>query len=532
MLFMFIAFVLFVAVLITAWWLWRRATVTEGESSPKWGDLRSFRASLKSPDFIVRMAAVAVLAGLMTIPMGFINGLTNERYYSYKGVVADISSSWGSEQVFTGPVLCVPYTVRYQRTEEISLSAAELSLEQSRGSDRTTKEVVRNYEESYSALVLPDVLNIEGDVATETRSRSIYSARVYRAGLKVSGSFSKPDLSELRRDIADIHWDKAILVVGITSTKAINDISELELAREKHKFLPGTSGVKALPTGFSVQSDLSGIGEGEVFGFRFEVFVGGSDRFYMTPVGVSSVMKLKSDWPHPNFTGSGLPSSREITPTGFSAEWNVPNLVRNYPQFDDTEAWNTASGGINSYMEADVQSGGHNLREYVVGVVFFEPVFHYSLLLRVTKYGLLFIALIFLGVVIFENYYGKKSGAMLNMAQYAVIGLSLSLFYLTLLAVSEHLGFTAAYAIAAAQSVVMMGGYVRAAMRQTRPALLSAGVQALLYALLFFILRMEDYSLLAGAVLLVAATVALMAVTRNINAPKNEQTKQSDSVGN
>ena len=56
-------------------------------------------------------------------------------------------------------------------------------------------------------------------------------------------------------------------------------------------------------------------------------------------------------------------------------------------------------------------------------------------------------------------------------------------------------------------------------MRDRRPAIFMIVVQTLLYAFLFFILRMEDYSLVSGTALLVAATAALMLVTRNINRP-------------
>ena len=148
---------------------------------------------------------------------------------------------------------------------------------------------------------------------------------------------------------------------------------------------------------------------------------------------------------------------------------------------------------------------------------FFEPVFHYSLLIRAAKYALLFIALTFLGVVIFEN--RKRSGVRLSMLQYCVMGAGLSLFYLTLLAVSEHLGFTRAYVLAAIINVAMTGGYVLAALRAIRPAFLTAGVQGLLYALLFFTLRMEDYALLAGTTLLILAMAALMVATRDLNRP-------------
>jgi inner membrane protein len=52
-----------------------------------------------------------------------------------------------------------------------------------------------------------------------------------------------------------------------------------------------------------------------------------------------------------------------------------------------------------------------------------------------------------------------------------IIGAGLALFYLTLLAASEHIGFTAAYVAAAAVNALMIGGYVAAAMRDGRPAI-------------------------------------------------------------
>ncbi|MDR3280003.1 MAG: cell envelope integrity protein CreD [Synergistaceae bacterium] len=510
------------AVLVTVWWLWRRATVQEGEPAPKWGDLRSLRAILGRQSIIARMAAVAIIAGLMTIPLGFIYDLTLERNRLYGSVVQEISSTWGDSQILTGPVLSVPYTVRYQVAEEVPLTAAEFALEQSRGGERTTKRVVRDVEEEHAALVLPEDLSVDGKISTELRSRTIYSTRVYTADMKVSGNFRKSDLFKIRQNVVAVHWDKATFVVGITSTKSIRSISDLEFAGHTYTFLPGTGGLKVLPTGFSVEGDLSGEEDGEMFSFDFDVSVNGSGRLYLTPIGVSSVLKLSSDWPHPNFTGSGLPSSRSITQGGFSAEWDIPNLVRNYPQFDDVEKWDMVSEHADSSefgFERTPETGGHRIREYIVGVEFFEPVFHYSLLIRAVKYGMLFIALIFLGVVIFEHYYAKKTHIWLNMAQYIVIGAGLSIFYLILLAASEHIAFTPAYILASVLNVAMTSGYVMSALRQSRPAMLTAVVQGMLYALLFFILRMEDYALLGGTTLLVAGTIALMFVTRNINRP-------------
>lgn len=522
---------------ITAWWIWRRMTLAEGEPAPKWGDLSALRSALNRQPVILSIIAVAVIAYVMNIPMVYIQNLTDERRYRYQSVVDGIANTWGEPQTFTGPILHVPYTMRYQVSQEIPLTAAELALEQSRGGTRTHKEVQKTVEEHSSALVLPDNLAIDGAVSTEERYRSIYTARVYSANLKVSGNFLKPDISKIAENIAEVHWDRTTFVVGITSTKAIRSRSELSIGGVKADFLPGTGGIVALPTGFSANTDLSSFGDGDSVDFDFEISVGGSSRLMLTPIGVSSVLSVSSEWPHPNFIGSGLPAKREITASGFKAEWSVPNLVRNYPQVDDVRTWSNSS--LNTQWRYENGGGevpgvrdkfnSHDVAEYTVGVEFFETVFLYSLLIRATKYGILFIAMMFLGVLIFDNYYGRKNNAKLAMTQYVIIGVGLALFYLTLLAASEHMGFTAAYVAAAALNAAMTGGYVASAMRNRRPAIFIMTVQTLLYAFLFFILRMEDYSLISGTALLVAATAALMFVTRNINRPGGASDKRTDA---
>jgi inner membrane protein len=418
----------------------------------------------------------------------------------------------------------------------VPLTAAELAFEQTRSSDRTTKEVIRTVESSHTALILPEDLSIDARVATELRSRGIYSTRVYIADMAFSGFFEKPDLTGLRQHIAEIRWGEAEMAIGISSTKAIRGISELSLAGEKLKFLPGTGGLSVLPAGFSGHCDISQFESGEPIEFSFQVSAGGSESLFMAPVGGMNRFRVSSEWPHPNFTGSGLPSFREITAHGFSAEWDIPNLVRNYPQTADMEGWAPVArprAEYGYYDENDGPPAGYSFTEYLAGVEFFEPVFHYSLLIRAAKYAALFITLTFLGVAIFENYSSAKGKAKLGMVQYCVIGLGLSMFYLTLLALSEHTGFTAAYLAAAAVNMFMTAAYIGSALKRRKPALLTAGVQGALYVLLFFILRMEDYALLAGSVMLLAAIAALMAVTRNMSLTETPQPgdhKEADSL--
>jgi inner membrane protein len=534
---MMFAFVFWVCVILflsaaglTLIWLCLRAVTPDGEAMPRWGDLRPLKRASRKASVILRMAAVAVTAGLMIVPIDFIYDLTMERYQRYREVIDEISSTWGTSQIFVGPVMSIPYTIRYDVAENVPLTTAELALEQARGSDRTSKEVVRTVEGRRTALVLPEDLSVDVRVSTELRSRSIYSARVYTADMTVSGSFAKPELTGLNEYMTEIRWHEAEIAVGLSSTKAIRDISELELAGEKFKFLPGTGGLDILPTGFSCRSDISSFQTGDPVEFSFQVSVGGSERLFMVPVGVANRFFVSSEWPHPNFTGSGLPSFREITGQGFSAEWNIPNLVRNYPQLDDLERWKQAAlpeniSNIPGRHRFGAERGardGHDLTEYVAGVEFFEPVFHYSLLIRAAKYAVLFIALTYLGVLIFENYSLMKNKMKLGMIQYGVIGLGLSMFYLTLLALSEHIGFTRAYLAAALVTTVMTAAYVGAALKRRQPAVMTAGTQGALYVMLFFILRMEDYALLAGSAILLIAIAVLMTVTRNLNQGKTD----------
>lgn len=90
-------------------------------------------------------------------------------------------------------------------------------------------------------------------------------------------------------------------------------------------------------------------------------------------------------------------------------------------------------------------------------------------------------------------------------------------FYVLLLSLSEHVGFAWAYIAASAATGGMLALYVGKALASPRSGLIMAGLFALLYGFLYFILRLEDYALLAGALLGFAALTALMFTTLRID---------------
>ncbi len=80
----------------------------------------------------------------------------------------------------------------------------------------------------------------------------------------------------------------------------------------------------------------------------------------------------------------------------------------------------------------------------------------------------------------------------LHPMQYLLVGLSLVLFYLVLLALSEHIGFTAAWLAASLSGAVMNGIYLQAVLRGWRNSLLFVAALLLLDGVMWFLLHSED----------------------------------------
>jgi len=518
------------ALSLLIWWLWRKITLPAGAPPPKWTDLSALRGHSGKGSIVVRLVVVALLGLFMSAPISIIHDLIQERTGSYQQVVRELSRSWGGQQLLIGPMLTVPYTIKYTVIEEVPLSEAERKELATLGQYRTTKTVSKVVRQDKTALILPEELTVSGSLEPDLRHRGIYSVRVYTAALNLSGFFKKPDFNTLDKRVDQVHWNSARLLVNLSDTKAFREVSPLSLGEGQYKFVPGTDGSPVAPTGFSAEVDLSEAGA--EMPFSFNMAVGGSQGFFLAPVAVSSRVDIKSKWAHPKYCGDGLPTKKQEMKEGFSATWEVPNLVRNYSQFGDISVFSPKQDRESrTYHDEDLPDRrGMPLAEYIIGVDLFEPVFHYSVLTRAVKYAMMFIALTFLSVLIFEIATRREGGVRLHLAQYGLIGLGLCLFYLVLLAVSEHMKFGPAYLLASGLNIVIIGGYVRAALRRNREALVVTGILAALYAALFFILRMEEYALLSGASLLVLAMIALMHATRNLGRPEDGGSSPSGEI--
>jgi inner membrane protein len=132
---------------------------------------------------------------------------------------------------------------------------------------------------------------------------------------------------------------------------------------------------------------------------------------------------------------------------------------------------------------------------------------------RSLHYITLFLGLVFLTYFLFEVLTGKS----VHPAQYALVGIAQTVFYLLLLSLAEHLGFDLSFLIAGTCTVALLSINTEWIFRSSNLALRAFAVFTLLYTFIYVLLRVEAYALLVGAIASFAAVAAAMYITRNID---------------
>jgi inner membrane protein len=124
---------------------------------------------------IIKLLGVGALVPVLLIPLAMITGVLRERLQRRNEAVADITSSWGSEQNVIGPVLGIPYQYKFKVVKEVPAPDGKMER--------------REVEENGTAIAyfLPETLHITGDVQTQMLHRGIYDAAVFRAQVTLSG---------------------------------------------------------------------------------------------------------------------------------------------------------------------------------------------------------------------------------------------------------------------------------------------------------------------------------------------------------
>jgi len=436
---------------------------------------------LRSPAF--KFVLILSLIIVLVVPLLLVYELISERESRAQGVRREVGQLWGPQQQILGPFLVVPFTVRIEAVQ----------------GDKRVEQI-----QERRAVFTPEALEAAGRADAKTLRRSIFEVPVYAARLKLSGRFGIPRIGDVAPDVVNVRWRDATFVLGLSGVSGLKETATLKIAGGTEiAFAPSVgfpsthlAGIhaKLAVAGSTPQGDIEQ--PPQAFAFTVDLTFNGSVSLTIAPVARETRVSLSSNWPHPSFSGAFLPDDRAVTTAGFTATWNVPHLARSVP-----DAWSLTDGGL------------ERLQPYSFGVTMIDPVDFYSLVNRASKYGIMFVALAFMAVFCLE----LISGRHVHFVQYLFTGISLVFFYVLLLSLAEHLGFTQAYVVASIAMGAMLAVYVGAAMTSVVNALVMLMVFAATYVILYLILQLEDYALLAGAVLGFLALTIVMFVTLRVD---------------
>ena len=439
---------------------------------------------------IVRILLAVVLILVSLLPLSFVGELVGERSSLYNQVSNRMTQEWGGAQIIHGPVLSVPYQYTDYVTDRIENKSSGEIKHQKRPVERTKL-----------LFILPESLKVKTDLETKELSRSIYKVPIYSSKSKLEGTFKWPDISALRHAPETFLWNKSKIVFLISETKGIEGGTNLTWDGQVVDLSSGTglNGLRENFQGVHARLNLTEDIQSRLVPFEFDLNMRGSRSIAFAPTGKDSEIVLNANWGDPSFEGQLLPSNRNITEESFQAEWRVTHLSRSYEQFK-------------ALSETEPYQFFNQIRGFNFGASLFQTVDLYSLLERTTKYGIMFVSLTFFSLFILEF----ATGRQMHWIQHLIIGAALSMFYLCLLSISEHIPFAYAYGIGVVVITSITSIYAWAATKRLTHGLSLGGIMIALYAILFSILQMEDFALLIGTILLLAFLVAGMFVTRNL----------------
>ena len=436
-----------------------------------------------------------VLTILLWIPLILIGNLINDRGKLYKQTITNIGNEWGKSQKIIAPVI----TISYKDTG--------INNKDSVSNASNTKAVaVVPVERKFA--ILPEELNATIEMKDEVRQRGIYNATVYNANVKLKGYFSAKILKEDRKVLGCIS-------IGLTDTKALIKINKFKIGDMDLEAMSGTMAAPLITNGISGQlgPEHNNTMNKEKIPFEIDIDFRGSRDISILPLGKKNHFEIKSNWKSPSFSGV-LPTERTIDDNGFSAVWEVSNLIRNYPQIIDINNDQFSDfyqdGVVYNEYDDETTYSDNNDENTIVKVALFDSVTSYTQIYRACNYGILFIGMSLVVVFIFEVV-SKKAA---HYVQYGVVGFSLVIFYLLLLSLSEHIGFEWSYLVSSLAIVIPNSLYITSMTSSKKFGIGMFIFLSGIYAILFSILRMEQYALLTGSLLILAVLYAVMYLTK------------------
>jgi len=431
-----------------------------------------------------KIAVLIILIFILLIPVSMVRSLISERGYRADEAEREIMEAWGSQFKLYGPVIRIPVIERNEIRTKTEKEGEKI-------------EIVTS---NHTLWIMPKNVDINANFSAQKKRRGIFSVALFSGNISLSGDFSlERARSELKQN-QTMSLEQAEIIIGLASQKGIRKVIKADWNGGEFSFKPGN---RNFTLGFSGSNGVNALSPFNMNGlntFDIQFAVQGGKSLRALPIGETTRMRVKTDWPSPSFQGGFLPVSYTLSESGFDAEWEISYLSRSIPLY-----WISAGSGNNEENK--------NWTDEYFGVDFFKPLDHYALNTRAVKYAVLFLIIPFL-TLFFLEVFSKKS---IHPIQYLLSGFANVIFYLLLLSISEHISFSLAYLIAAAALTCMLTLYARSLLETWIRSAYMGFVMALLYLIMYLTLNAEDWALLIGSIAAFVIIGVVMFLTRRLD---------------
>jgi len=321
-----------------------------------------------------------------------------------------VRASWTGEQDIFAALLVIPY--QEKRLVKSAYSSAEK---------------MNDFEWLERRLyITPDSLDIDATVTNQSLSKGIYRVPVYTADININGIFELEPYKQLTKRLknSSIRFKQTPFIsIGIKDMRGVNGIPKMEIAKEELSVNPGTL-LEFYSSGFNAKVQKQALSKPKIE-LHSQIKINGMEQLSFLSVARENNVNATSDWPHPIFSGAFLPTKREVTNEGYSANWQTGIFSTN----------------IISVLKDCYQGECHSLRNSLFGVKHIQSVDIYLQSLRSIKYGMLIILVTFCIFVLYEI---LSNELVIHPISYVLTGFALALFFLLLIALSEHISFASA----------------------------------------------------------------------------------------
>lgn len=413
----------------------------------------------------VKISFIVLLILLLIVPTFMVEDLITERNMRQKESIQEVSDKHAQAQQVSGPILTIPFAIQ--------------------------REDGGGIREKGLFHILPEKLNISGEIKPEKRKRGMYETVVYGSSIHIDGVFDNIDLEGANLKKEDLQFSKAYLTIGVSDLKGVTEQVIINMNNKALMFQPGVLSSDVVKSGLHANYNLDS--SWVKHDFSLDLMLNGTEYLRFLPIGKETKVNLKSSWQDPSFSGNFLPITRDVSKDGFTAKWNVLNMNRNFPQ-----SW---------------KGNRYSIDQSEFGVDLDLGVDVYQKSMRVAKYAILFIALTFL-VFFFVEIMNR---ILIHPIQYTLVGISLVVFYVLLLAFSEQIPFGWAYCLAATMTITLVCSYAKNLLKSWSLVGVLGTILTILYVFIFVIIQMQDYALLFGSLGIFLILAITMFFSRKID---------------